>query len=149
MTNTYVTALVESLEKKNRVLDEIILKNKEQKELLSEDPFSFEKFDKNTEEKGVLIYRLNQLDEGFESLYEKVKAELDMYKDSYADKIRRMQELIREITDKSTSIQAEEARNKAALEQVFKSERDRLKSGRSGVKALKSYSQAMNFRNNN
>lgn len=149
MTNTYVTALVESLEKKNKVLDEILEKNKEQKELLSEDPFSFEKFDKNTEEKGVLIYRLNQLDEGFESLYEKVKAELDMYKDSYADKIRRMQELIREITDKSTSIQAEEARNKAALEQVFKSERDKLKSGRSGVKALKSYSQAMNFRNNN
>ncbi|MCR4728093.1 MAG: flagellar export chaperone FlgN [Lachnospiraceae bacterium] len=149
MTNTYVTALVESLEKKNKVLDEIIEKNKEQRDLLSEEPFSFEKFDKNTEEKGVLIYRLNQLDEGFESLYEKVKAELDMYKDSYADKIRRMQELIREITDKSTSIQAEEARNKAALEQVFKSERDRLKSGRSGVKALKSYSQAMNFRNNN
>ncbi len=149
MTNTYVTALVESLEKKNRVLDEILEKNKEQKELLSEDPFSFEKFDKNTEEKGVLIYRLNQLDEGFESLYTKVKAELDMYKDAYADKIRRMQELIREITDKSTTIQAEEARNKAALEQVFKSERDKLKSGRSGVKALKSYSQAMNFRNNN
>ncbi len=149
MTNTYVTALVESLEKKNRVLDEILEKNKEQKELLSEDPFSFEKFDKNTEEKGVLIYRLNQLDEGFESLYAKVKAELDMYKDAYADKIRRMQELIREITDKSTTIQAEEARNKAALEQVFKSERDKLKSGRSGVKALKSYSQAMNFRNNN
>jgi len=149
MTNTYVTALVESLEKKNKVLDEIIEKNKEQKALLSEENFSFEKFDKNTEEKGVLIYRLNQLDEGFESLYEKVKAELDTYRDSYADKIRRMQELIRDITDKSASIQAEEARNKSALEQIFKNEREKLKSGRSGVKALKSYSQAMNFRNNN
>ena len=146
MSNPYITALIESLEKKISVLDEIITKNKEQAELLRSDPFSFEDFDKNTEEKGVLIFRLEKLDDGFESLYARVKEELDANREQYASEIKHMQDLIREITDKSASIQAEEARNKAALEAVFKSERDRIKTGRSGVKALQSYNQAMNYK---
>lgn len=145
MSNPYVTALIESLEKKISVLDEIIAKNKEQSDLLRTDPFSFDAFDKNTEEKGVLIFRLEKLDDGFETLYARVKEELDGNRALYANEIRRMQDLIRQITEKSASIQAEEARNKAALENVFKSERDRIKTGRSGVKALQSYNQAMNF----
>jgi len=148
MNETYLTALIESLEKKNEVLSSIIDKNVEQADLLKEDEFSFEKFDKNAEEKGVLIYRLEKLDEGFDSLYEKVKEELDKDRAKYSDEIRRMQELITDITDKSAKIKAGEARNKAALENIFKTEREKLRNGRSGVKALKSYSQAMNFKNN-
>lgn len=137
--------MIESLEKKVAVLDEIIGKNAEQATLLKEEEFSFDKFDKNSEEKGVLIYRLEKLDDGFESLYSKVKEELDANRATYAGEIRRMQDLIQQITDKSASIQAEEARNKAALENIFRNERERLRAGRSGVKALKSYSQAMSF----
>ena len=73
MNNTYITAMIESLEKKVAVLDEITKKNAEQAALLKEEEFSFDKFDKNAEEKGVLIYRLEKLDDGFESLYENVK----------------------------------------------------------------------------
>ena len=145
MNNTYITAMIESLEKKVAVLDEIIKKNAEQATLLKEEEFSFDKFDKNAEEKGVLIYRLEKLDDGFESLYAKVKEELDANRAAHADEIRRMQDLIQNITDKSTSIQADEARNKAALEGIFRNEREKLRTGRSGVKALKSYNQAMNF----
>ena len=145
MNNIYITAMIESPEKKVAVLDEIIGKNAEQDTLLKEEEFSFDKFDKNSEEKGVLIYRLEKLDDGFESLYSKVKEELDANRATYAGEIRRMQDLIQQITDKSASIQAEEARNKAALENIFRNERERLRAGRSGVKALKSYSQAMSF----
>ncbi len=147
MNSTYLTAMIESLEKKVSVLDEIIKKNAEQAALLKEEEFSFDKFDKNAEEKGVLIFRLEKLDDGFESLYAKVKEELDANRAAYSDEIRKMQELIQSITDKSASIQADEARNKAALEGIFKNEREKLRAGRSGVKALKSYNQAMNFRN--
>jgi len=147
MNSTYLTAMIESLGKKVAVLDEIIKKNAEQAALLKEEEFSFDKFDKNAEEKGVLIFRLEKLDDGFESLYAKVKEELDANRAAYSDEIRKMQELIQSITDKSASIQADEARNKAALEGIFKNEREKLRAGRSGVKALKSYNQAMNFRN--
>ena len=146
MSDTYITALIESLEKKIDVLDLIIRKNVEQAALLKEEPFSFEKFDKNTEEKGILIFRLNKLDEGFESLFGKVKKELDGNREKYASDIKTMQKLITQITEKSTTIQAGEARNKAALEQIFKEERSRLKGSRSNVKAVKSYTQAMNYK---
>ena len=54
-----------------------------------------------------------------------------------------MQSLITEITSLSTKIQAEEARNKKALETAFKNEKDRLKGQRSGMKAVRSYAQQM------
>ena len=144
--NTYITALTESLEKKLGILQEIRLKNAEQEMLLKEDSFSFDRFDLNTEEKGVLIHRLNSLDDGFEAVYEKVREELSTNKAKYAKEIKHMQELISKITETSASIQAEEARNKAALEQIFKSEREKIRGNRSGVKAVKSYTQAMNYK---
>ena len=149
MSNTYVTALIESLEKKNKVLDEILIKNEEQAALLKEAEFSFDKFDKSIEEKGVLIYRLEKLDEGFEAFYAKVKAELDSDRKKYKSSILKMQMLITDITDKSSKIQAGEARNKAALEAFFRGERDKLKAGRSGVNAVKSYNRVMNMLNQN
>ena len=44
-----------------------------------------------------------------------------------------MQGLITEITDWSTKIQAEESRNKAAVEQAFKKEKEKIRSKRSGI----------------
>ena len=143
MNNTYLAALKESLEKKIEVLKDIHIKDEEQLEIAKTSPFSYEKYDRNSEEKGVLIYKLEKLDDGFELVYEKVKEELNANKDAYKDEIRVMQGLIAEITSLSTKIQAEEARNKKALEAAFKSEKDRLKGQRSGVKAVKSYAQSM------
>ena len=136
MNNTYLAALKESLEKKIEVLKDIHIKDEEQLEITKATPFSYDKYDRNAEEKGVLIYKLEKLDDGFEE-------ELNANKDAYKNEIREMQELISEITSLSTKIQAEEARNKKALEAAFKSEKERLKGQRSGVKAVKSYAQSM------
>lgn len=146
MINTYIVALTESLEKKIAVLDEILKKNAEQAELFKEAPFSFEKYDKTVEEKDILIYRLNKLDEGFEAVFAKVREELGKDRAAYASEILRMQQLISEITEKSAGIEAGEARNKASLENLFRSEKSKLKGSRSSIKAVQSYTQAMNFR---
>lgn len=142
-SNTYITALKESLEKKIDVLKQIQLKNDEQLKIAKTIPFSYELFDRNAEEKGVLIYKLTKLDEGFELVYENVKKELNLNKEQYKEDIKTMQALIRQVTDLSTNIQAEETRNKAAMENAFRTEREKIKSGRSGVKAVRSYSQTM------
>ena len=144
MNNTYITALIESLEKKISVLDEIIIKNREQADLLKAEPFSFADFDRNTEEKSVLIFRLEKLDDGFESLYARVKEELDANRAQYADEIHRMQDMIREITDKQTSIQAQETRLKKAVEQNSARAAKDLKQRRSTSSAAQNYYQAMN-----
>lgn len=143
MSNTYITALIESLEKKIAVLEEIHEKDEQQLKIAKTVPFSYEEFDKNSEEKGVLIYKINKLDEGFELVYEKVKEELNLNKASYKEEIKKMQELITKVTDLSTQIQAEEVRNKSAMETAFRNEKERLKTNRSGIKAVRSYTQTM------
>ncbi len=143
MSDTYITALIESLEKKIAVLKEISLKNEEQLSIAKTSGFSYDEFDRNTEEKGVLIYKLEKLDDGFELIYEKVKEELNLNRDAHRSEIRRMQELITEITELSTKIQAEEARNKKAMETAFKNEKERLKGQRSAVKAASIYAKTM------
>lgn len=143
MANTYVIALTESLEKKLEVLKQIHEKDEEQYTIAKTSPFLYEEFDKNADEKGVLIYKLNRLDEGFESVYEKVREELNANKSAYASDIKYMQKLISQITDLSAKIQAEESRNKSAIEQAFRYEKEKIKSQRSGMKAIQSYTQAM------
>ena len=145
MANVYITALIESLEKKRDVLKEICLKNAEQYKLATKVPFPESDFDKNSEEKGVLIYKLNKLDEGFELTYEKVREELGGSKEKYKSEILTMQQLIAEITDLSTKIQADELRNKNALEKYFKGERSKLKGLRSQSRAARSYQETMSL----
>lgn len=143
MENAYISALIESLEKKIEILKQIHVKDEEQLKIANTTPLSYDAFDKNAEEKTVLIYQINKLDDGFETVYERVKEELAANKTAYADQIKIMQDLITEITDWSTKIQAEESRNKAAVEQAFKKEKEKIRSQRSGMKAVQSYSQAM------
>lgn len=143
MANAYVTALSESLDKKYEILKKIHELDEEQYTIAKTSPFSYEEFDKNSEEKGLQIFKLNRLDEGFESVYEKVKDELKVNKSAYSTEIKYMQDMISKITDLSTKIQAEESRNKTAIEQAFRNEKEKIKGQRSGMKAVKSYSQAM------
>lgn len=143
MDRTYIVALIDGLNNKVKVLEQINAKNAEQYELIKAESFSIEAFDKNSNEKGVLIYQLNKLDDGFKMVYDDIKDELAQNKLKYATEIKAMQELIVRITDLSTKIQADEARNKAALENYFKIERSKLKGTRSQAKAASSYAKMM------
>lgn len=135
--------MIESLKSKLSILEEIRAKDAEQLALIKTSPFPNEAFDRNLEEKDALIYRINKLDQGFQIVYDNIKAEFEKNKDLYKDEIREMQDLITKITDLSASVQAEEARNKAALENYFSSEKARIKQGRSSVKAIRSYNQSI------
>ncbi len=149
MTDNYIQIMIESLEKKAAKLDEIIEKNKEQAELLKEEEFSVELFDRNVEEKAVLIEQLEMLDIGFDRMYEHVKEDLasETGKAAYRNEIKRMQQLISELTEKSVSIQAQESRNKQMVEGAFKSEREKIKALKLGSKAAIDYYKNMNHTN--
>lgn len=144
MSGQYLDILEESLQKKTQVLDEIIQKNREQKAILDADPFDMDAFDANTDAKGELIDRLNLLDEGFDTVYERVKEELESNKEAHAGQIRRLQALIQGITDRSVSIQAEEVRNKSLVEAKFQKEREKIQLGKSSMKVAKQYYASMN-----
>lgn len=149
MQENYVRIMMESLKKKESILNAISEKNLEQKEIVETKELSFEEFDRIIGEKAELIRQLDVLDRGFENLYENVKTELQSEegKEKYKNEIKAMQESIRNITEKSTSIQVQEQRNKQAIEAVFRSEKEKLKAGKISSKAAVNYYKTMNQTN--
>lgn len=139
MEQNYLDILEDSLNKKKEVLDKIIELNEKQKECLCEDNIQLESFDLYIDEKNQHIKLLEQLDVGFEVIYSKVEDELKNSREQYADNIRRMQQLIRDITDKSASIQVQELRNRNMINMFFGRKRNEIKDGRRSTKAAMNY----------
>lgn len=143
MEETYISIMQQSLKKKLAVLDEIVRLDDLQKEQLTDEACTVDKFDKTVEDKSRLIDQLEQLDSGFEKLYAQVAEELDNNREAYADEIRQMQELIRSITDKSVMIQAQEARNKDLMMQKFGAVKKHAREVRVNSKAITGYYKTM------
>lgn len=143
----YLRLMIESLEKKLSVLQKIKKQCEAQTEILKQEPFSFEAFDKTMDEKSNFIDELNRLDSGFETMYERVKEQLLSNKEMYRNEIAKLQSLIGQITDYSVSIQAEETRNRTAVDVQFKREQKRLSQNRSSSRIAQSYFTNMNKMN--
>lgn len=144
MIENYLRILQESLVKKLEILSKIEQKSLEQAELLKSSEVSMAAIDANMDEKAELIEKIAPLDEGFDSLYEKIKEELLANKDSYKPQIATLQKLIAEVTGKSASIQAIEARNKVAVESFFREERKAIQVKKNAMAAAQDYYQSMN-----
>ena len=143
MSETYLAIMLQSLKKKEQVLDEIIRLNDLQKKQLTDQATPVDDFDKTVEDKSACIEQLDQLDSGFEKLYAQVQEELQVYKEQYADTIRELQKRIRSVTDKSIMIQAQEARNKDLMMQKFTTVRKHAKDVRANSKAITGYYKTM------
>ncbi len=143
MPETYLSIMLQSLRKKEEVLDEIIRLDDLQKETLTDPLRRAEEFDKTVEDKSACIEQLEQLDSGFEKLYAQVEEELAANSGAHAEEIRQIQEKIRNITDKSVRIQAQEARNKDLMMRKFDAVKKQAKDVRLNSKAITGYYQTM------
>lgn len=140
---TYIDIMIQSLERKLQVMNQIIEINLRQENILEDKKASIEEFDKCVEEKATLIEQMLQLDSGFEKLYARVEEELEDKKENHVEAIRKMQSLIRKITDKSMEIQAQEARNKDLMVRKFAYVKDTAKSLRTNSKIATQYYKNM------
>ena len=138
MDQNYLEILEDSLEKKNKVLSEMLTLSEEQWAIISDD-MDLSELDPFIKRKGELIEALEKLDDGFESVYERVSEELKGNKEKYADKIKHMQSLIQQITEKSTAISSQEERNKSKLQAFFGKKRNEVKEGRMNSKVAMNY----------
>lgn len=143
MQNTYVDIMIQSLNKKIQVLNEIKKVNVLQSNLLEDEKADADDFDKTVEDKAKLIEQLEQLDSGFDKLFDRVKTELQDQREAYRDKIKTMQECIRRITDLSMELQSQEAKNKDLMTRKFVSVRQKAKIVRTNTKAASQYYQNM------
>lgn len=138
-----LTILSESLDKKLQVLKEIQEYNKKQEQCFLSDTVQLEEFDEAIEEKGHLIERLTKLDEGFESVYDRLAEELKDNREKYKMQIAVLQDKIRQVTELGVSIQAQEQRNKALVEKYFAKEHENIRKERKHSRAAYNYYQSM------
>lgn len=144
MSEQYVEIMIQSLKNKIKVMDVIIELDEQQKVALEDPMLTPEAFDELVEKKSDMIDQLLNLDSGFEKLFERVKLELQDRKDDYKEQIAEMKEMIREITDKSVQIQAQEARNKTLMTNKFEEIKKSARNVRKGSEVVTKYYQSMN-----
>ena len=143
MEENYIIILRESLEKKVRVLRDIIHSNEEQQSILEDDNAPADEFERNADEKDALVQQIVELDDGFEELFKKVEEELSSNREKYASEIKRMQDLIREITDLSAKVQSQEKVNYDLAKKKFAGIRNQVKKVRQSQEAVSTYYKNM------
>lgn len=139
----YIRIMTESLEKKRDILGKVIELNKQQKFLLQDPNLSPEQFEENMQYKANLVDQLNLLDSGFEKLFNRVRDALNNNRDLYTSEIRRMQELIKDITALLNTVQTQEVRNREEVTRKFASVREQVKGVRNSQKVVNQYYQNM------
>ena len=145
MTESYLEMMSDSLRKKLTILQELEQLSIRQKEFFEQgDRMDDTAFDEVADRKGVLIDELEKLDDGFASLFEKTKKQIGNDKGKYAVQIREIQQLIRDVTEVSNTIEAQEKRNKTAADRYFSVARAELNHGRKSSGTALLYHQTMN-----
>ena len=145
--DNYLSVLEDSLKKKLQILDELTDYTMQQQELLKVEELDSEAVDRLVDQKEPLIQRIMELDQGFETVYDRIKEQLLGNKEQYAAQIRALQSLIGELTDKSVKLQTMEQRNKSAVEQQFRKSREKIRQGRQNKQAALNYYKNMNNAN--
>ncbi len=148
MTEGYLQILIESLEKKIIILDQIIELDKKQAEISAHQPMDMEAYDEVVEAKDKLVDEINKLDDGFSSTYELIGDEVKNHPQQYREQVQKLQELIRDAVDKGVTIEAQEKRNKAALEAVFRMKRQEIRQMKVSTSAATKYYKSMSRINN-
>lgn len=100
-------------------------------------------FDDNMKAKGSCIDELDLLDEGFQSLYDRIKEELAGNKTKYSSEIAAMKQLIKGVTELGAKIEVQEAHNKVKVEAMFRRERQEHREAKRSASMAKSYYQNM------
>ena len=127
MSDAYMSMLIDSQEKKLALLEKAIELDREQEEIITGAEPDMGALNANINAKGALIDELDRLDDGFESLYAKVREDFIQNKDAHKEEIRTLQGLIRQITEKIAQIEAMEARSKINFENYMKQRRNSFK----------------------
>ena len=144
MIGNYLQILQDSLVKKLELLTQIEEKSKEQKQMIKASEVDLEAIDANMDEKNILIQEVLKLDDGFESLYQRIRTELADHKDEYKSEIAEIKDLISKVTEKSASIRAIEARNKSEMDLYFGNQKKSIKVQKNAMSVARDYYQNMN-----
>lgn len=147
LTN-YVKILKESLQKKVSVLQALLEASVRQSEFIDEKEFDIDTFQQTMEQKDVLLEQLNELDQGFEQVFQDIRVELKEKQMQYQRDIDEMQSLIRTCTDIGVEIQRTEQQNKNKLTVRFAEQKKELRKIKTSSKVASTYYRTMSNTHN-
>lgn len=115
----YIHLLLQTLEKQEATLQEVLQVTKEQSSIADAPEFQEQLLEKSLNQKEVLIAKLNELDDGFAAVYGRVRGIIREHPTMYRDELEQMQTYIKRCTDIGVEIKVLEERNKDKLAQCF------------------------------
>lgn len=139
----YLSALQESLQKKQRIMEELLTLTQQQSEVLQQENMDIDVFEQLMAQKEKALGEINILDKGFDSVYHKVSPYLEQDKQSYRSAILEMQNLLRVITDCGVKIEGLERRNREVFQRYLLKQRQEIGNSRASSRTAVSYYQNM------
>ena len=145
-TVKYLNIMIESLEKKERLMNLLLEKTELQGELINGkeyDDVEWPQFNIYMNEKESAIQKIDELDEGFDQVYKRVQKDLDEDASRYKDQIKKLQVLITSLTDIGVKIGAKENRNKTDIDRIMTAAKANIKSAKKNIKVSNDYIKSM------
>ena len=143
----YLNSLIEGLKAKENMLDELTALTEKQQTIVSEEKIDWDEFDALVDEKSDIIEKLNQNDEGFTAVFDRIKDDLKSQMGKYSSYIDQIKSGIANVTNKSTSLMALEQRTKTRVENAFKRQKKEYNNSKTSSRVATNYYNAMNKMN--
>ena len=143
----YLNSLIEGLKAKENMLDELTALTEKQQTIVSGEKIDWDAFDAIVDEKSDIIEKLNQNDEGFTAVFDRIKDDLKSQMGEYSSYIEQIKSGIANVTNKSTSLMALEQRTKTRVENAFKRQKKEYNNSKTSSRVATNYYNAMNKMN--
>ena len=124
---TYIRMMLDILNKKEVHLTSLLELTTVQEQLLKREEFDEDAFNDIIEKKRAHLRRIEDTDNGFQSIYNRVAEEMKNNKEEYKEQILEMQGLITRVTDLGVKLSALEEKNKNALEANLQGKRQSIR----------------------
>ncbi|MCM1178980.1 MAG: flagellar protein FlgN [Clostridium sp.] len=144
MDDNYVQVLIDTITKKEETLRKILEITKEQEQISKQEVYSPEEMEKTLNEKEIQIARINYLDEGFQSVYDRVGSEIRNNIEKYEQDVLALQERIRICTEIANEIQVLEERNRNRFSVLFSKVRSEYSTSKNQANVAHNYFKTMN-----
>ena len=140
---TYIRMMVDVLMKKETYLSKLFDATITQESLLKMSKFDETIFFKLVEQKDELLKRIEEIDQGFQSIFNRVSEVLKENKEQYKEQILQMQSLITSVTDLGIKISVLEEKNKGLLQQRLQEKKQGIRQFKVGKKTADKYYKNM------
>ena len=141
--STCFKVLENTIQKKEQYLDELLSLTREQENVLLAETFSMESFTALMDKKEPYIKKISEFDAGFESVFAKMKSEMELYKKEFEPRIRGLQEKIKTVLEKGAALCTLEEQNKTRLEYCLKDKKQEIKNFKKSSRTVSNYYKNM------